>query len=101
MIYTEILKFEDEIGEAGAVVSGFDGRRQSIGAYMSCIEWEPLREVCDYYSVKDLRHLQKYYEGFNYLSPGFGVLAAYIKSSANLREKSGKRAKRGRWKKVA
>ena len=101
MKYIEILGFEQEIGDAGAVVSGLDGRRQSIGSYMSVTEWKPLNEVCDYYSVKDLRHLQKYYEGFNYLSPGFGVLGAFIKGIADQREKSGKRAKRGQWKKAS
>lgn len=79
MTYERILEFEDEIGDEGAVVSGIDGRRQMLGAYMSIIEWKPLNEVCTRHSIKNLEYIQKYYEGESYLSPVFGVLASFIK----------------------
>jgi len=101
MNHQQILEFEESIEDVGAVVNGLDGRQTMLGTYMGIIQWEPLNEVCDYYSVKELRYLQKHYEGYNYLSPVFGVLGAFIKLIADKREQTGKKSKSGRWKKVA
>jgi hypothetical protein len=83
------LSLEDIFSGRRVFYNPIDGRSSSLGAYMTCLDFEALAEALkvigvDRFCYHDWRRIVGYYRHNWYLSPTFGLLAASIARAVGL-----------------